>query len=88
LNTCRIIAEGDRSARYDLIGFVNDEIFRRRWVGQIPSDQLIRRDDAIWLLLSAAAKFTDFDDGKVEGSRLDNKIQSPRFPRLAPIDEG
>jgi hypothetical protein len=41
----------------------------------------------IWLL-SAAAKFVDLVDEKVEGSRPDNKIQSPRSPRSAPIDEG
>jgi hypothetical protein len=44
--------------------------------------------EAIWLLLSAAEKFADLVDEKVEGSRPDNKIQSPRSPRLAPIDEG
>jgi hypothetical protein len=44
---------------------------------------------AIWLLLlSAAAKFADLLDKKVEVSRPDNKIQSPRSPRSAPIDEG
>jgi hypothetical protein len=47
------------------------------------------RLDAIWLmLLSAATKFVDLLDEKVEGSRPDNKIQSPRSPRSAPIDEG
>jgi hypothetical protein len=44
--------------------------------------------ETIWLLLSAAAKFADLVDEKVEGSRPDNKIQSPRSPRSAPIDEG
>jgi hypothetical protein len=45
--------------------------------------------DAIWLLLlSAVAKFAGLIDGKVEGSRPDNKIQSSRSPRSAPIDEG
>jgi hypothetical protein len=44
--------------------------------------------EAIWLLLSAAVKFADFVNGKAEGSRPDNKIQSPRSPRSAPIDEG
>jgi hypothetical protein len=44
---------------------------------------------AIWLLLLlAAAKFVNFVDEKVEGSRPDDKIQSPRSPRSAPIDEG
>jgi hypothetical protein len=43
--------------------------------------------EAIWLLLSAAVKFADLVDGKFEGSRPDNKIQSPRSPRSAPIDE-
>jgi hypothetical protein len=33
-------------------------------------------------------KFADIADGKVEGSRPDNKIQSPRSPRSAPNDEG
>jgi non-homologous end joining protein Ku len=33
-------------------------------------------------------KFADLVDEKVEGSRPDNKIQSPRSPRSAPIDEG
>jgi hypothetical protein len=48
-----------------------------------------KADDAIWLLLpSAAAKFVDLLDGKVEGFRPDNKIQSLRSPRSAPIDEG
>jgi hypothetical protein len=32
--------------------------------------------------------FVDLVDEKVEGSRPDNKIQSPRSPRTAPIDEG
>jgi hypothetical protein len=40
-----------------------------------------------YLLLSAAAKFVDLLDEKVEGSRPDNKIQSPRSSRSAPIDE-
>jgi hypothetical protein len=44
--------------------------------------------EAIWLLLSAAAKFADLVDEKVEGSRPDDKIQSPRSPWSAPIDEG
>jgi hypothetical protein len=46
------------------------------------------RPDVIRPLLSAAAKFADLLDIKVEGSRPDNKIQSPRSPRSAPIDEG
>jgi hypothetical protein len=34
--------------------------------------------EAIWLLLLlVAAKFADFVDGKVEGSRSNDKIQSP-----------
>jgi hypothetical protein len=44
--------------------------------------------DAIFLLLSAAAKFVDLVVEKVEGSFPDDKIQSPRSPRSAPIDEG
>jgi hypothetical protein len=32
--------------------------------------------------------FADLVDEKVEGSRPDNKIQSSRSPRSAPIDEG
>jgi hypothetical protein len=44
--------------------------------------------EVIWLLLSAAAKFVDLLDEKVERSRPDNKIQSPRSPRSVPIDEG
>jgi hypothetical protein len=44
--------------------------------------------EAIWLLLLAAAKFTDLLDGKLEGSHPDDKIQSSRSPRSAPIDEG
>jgi hypothetical protein len=44
--------------------------------------------DTIWLLLLAAAKFADLVDEKDEGSRPDDKIQSPRSPRSAPIDEG
>jgi hypothetical protein len=36
----------------------------------------------------AAAKFADLLDEKVEGSRPDDKIQSPRSPWSAPIDEG
>jgi hypothetical protein len=48
----------------------------------------MRSIDAIWQLPSAAVKFADLVDGKVEGSRPDNKIQSPRSPRSAPIDEG
>jgi hypothetical protein len=49
--------------------------------------EMIRRD-AVSLLLSIAAKFADLVDEKAEGSRPDNKIQSPRSPRSAPIDEG
>jgi hypothetical protein len=49
--------------------------------------EMIRRD-AISLLLSAAAKFADLVDEKVERSRPDNEIQSSRSPRSAPIDEG
>jgi hypothetical protein len=50
---------------------------------------MMNQSDAIWLLLLLAAlKFADLVDGKVEGSRPDNKIQSPRSPRSAPIDEG
>jgi hypothetical protein len=48
-----------------------------------------------WILLKlsgcccwAAAKFSDLFNEKVEGSHLDNEIQSPRSPRSAPIDEG
>jgi hypothetical protein len=37
---------------------------------------MIQRD-AISLLLLAAVKFPDLVDGKVEGSRPDDKIQSP-----------
>jgi hypothetical protein len=59
--------------------------------------------EVIWLLLVAEKfvdlvderladlvdeKFADIADGKVEGSRPNNKIQSPRSPRSAPIDEG
>jgi hypothetical protein len=51
--------------------------------------------EAIWLLFVAKKfadlvdeKFADIADGKVEGSRPDNKIQSPRSPRSAPIDKG
>jgi hypothetical protein len=40
------------------------------------------------MLPSAAVKFADLVDGKVEGFRPNNKIQSPRSPRSAPIDEG
>jgi hypothetical protein len=40
------------------------------------------------LLLSAAAKFVDLVDEEIEGSRPDDKIQSPRSPRSASIDEG
>jgi hypothetical protein len=53
--------------------------------------KLIFRREAIWLLrllLAAATKFADLVNGKVEGSRLDNKIQSTRSPWSAPIDEG
>jgi hypothetical protein len=59
--------------------------------------------EAIWLLLVAEKfadlvdekladlvdeKFADLVDEKVEGSCPDNKIQSSRSPRSAPIDEG
>jgi hypothetical protein len=44
--------------------------------------------EATWQLLSAATKFVDLVDEKVKGSRPDNKIQSPRSPRSAPIDKG
>jgi hypothetical protein len=66
--------------------------------------KLIVRREAIWLLLLAATKFVDLVDEKfadlvdekfadlvnekVEGFRPDDKIQSPRSPRSAPIDEG
>jgi hypothetical protein len=50
---------------------------------------MMNESDAIWLLLlSVTPKFADLVDEKVEGSRPDNKIQSPRSPRSAPIDEG
>jgi hypothetical protein len=50
---------------------------------------MMNQPDAIWLLLLlVAAKFADLIDGKVEGSHPDNKIQSPRSLRSAPIDEG
>jgi hypothetical protein len=49
----------------------------------------MRYVEAIWLLLlSVAAKFADLHDEEVEGSRPDDKIQSPRSPWSAPIDEG
>jgi hypothetical protein len=48
----------------------------------------LRSLEVIWLLPSAAAKFADLVDEKAEGSRPDDKIQSPRSPRSAPIDEG
>jgi hypothetical protein len=49
----------------------------------------MNRLDAIRLmLLPAAVNLADFVDEKLEGSRPDNKIQSPRSPRTAPIDEG
>jgi hypothetical protein len=45
--------------------------------------------EAIWLLLlSAALKFADLVDKKVEGSHPDDKIQSSQSPWSAPIDEG
>jgi hypothetical protein len=44
-------------------------------------------ESILLLLLLAAAKFADLVDERVEGSRPDNKIQSPRSPRSAPIDE-
>jgi hypothetical protein len=50
--------------------------------------KLMIRREPIWLLLMAAAEFVDLVDGKVEGSRLNDKIQSSRSPRSAPIDEG
>jgi hypothetical protein len=43
---------------------------------------------AIWLLLSGSRKFADLLDEKVEGSRPDDKIKSPRSPRSAPVDKG
>jgi hypothetical protein len=44
---------------------------------------------SIWLLLlSTVVKFADLADGKIEGSRPDDKIQLSRSPRSAPIDEG
>jgi hypothetical protein len=66
---------------------------------KLNAPKLIFRREAIWLLrllLAAAAKFADLVDEKfadlvdekVEGSRPDNKIQSPRSPRSASIDEG
>jgi hypothetical protein len=51
-----------------LIGLADDETSQRRWIGRIRSDhrekELIRRDDAIWLLLSAVAKFADLVNEK------------------------
>jgi hypothetical protein len=47
------------------------------------------RLDAIWLLLLlAAAKFVDLVNEKLEGSRPNDKIQSPWSSRSAPIDKG
>jgi hypothetical protein len=40
------------------------------------------------LLLLAVEKFADLVDENFEGSRPDNKIQSPRSPRSTPIDDG
>jgi hypothetical protein len=57
-------------------------------VEAVASDLTIIRPDVIRLQLSAAAKFVDLIDGKVEGSRPDNKIQSSRSSRSAPIDKG
>jgi hypothetical protein len=39
------------------------------------------------MLLSVVEKFADLLDEKAEGSRPDYKIQSPRSPRWAQIDE-
>jgi hypothetical protein len=50
--------------------------------------KLMIRRDVISLLLSVAAKFSYLLDGKVEGSCPDNKIQSSRPSRPAPINEG
>jgi hypothetical protein len=68
------LAGEDGSARCDLIKLV--DLKRMNLV------------EIIYLLLSVAIKFADFLDERVEGSRPDNKIQSPRSPRSAPIDEG
>jgi hypothetical protein len=58
-------------------------------VDEVEALELMNRLDTIrLLLLPAAANFADLVDGKVEGSRPDNKIQSPRSPRSVPIDEG
>jgi hypothetical protein len=40
------------------------------------------------LTVSAAVKFADLLDGKIERSRLDDQIQSLLSPRSATIDEG
>jgi hypothetical protein len=57
--------------------------------GQSAHDFALILVEAIWmLLLSAAMKFVDLIDRKVEGSRPDDKIQSSQSPRSVPIDEG
>jgi hypothetical protein len=70
------IAELDNPTRRDL----DDDDLNSEY------DESVRCD-----LVAAAVgspKFADLVDGKVEGSRPDNKIQSPRSPWSAPIDEG
>jgi hypothetical protein len=52
------------------------------------STKVVGSVEVIWLLLPAAAKFVDLLAKKVEGSRPDDKIQSPRSPRSVPINEG
>jgi hypothetical protein len=68
------------------------------------TDRFSSETSNLVLLLSVAAKFADLVDEKfadlvdeefadlvdekVKGSRPDNKIQSPRSPQTAPIDEG
>jgi hypothetical protein len=73
-----------------VVNFVDEEV-------PADADTMTRCDQAVedvedsrsWLLLLlAATKFVDLVDGKFEGSRPDDKIQSPRSPRSAPIDEG
>jgi hypothetical protein len=53
--------------------------------------RLAGRDPVCLLILGSRldhAKFADLVDEKIEGSRLDDKIQSSRSPQSAPINEG
>jgi hypothetical protein len=74
-------------AKLGALFFVDDEVDLKR-MNLLKRSGCCYRQPRNLLILMMSKKFADIADGKVEESRPDNKIQSPRSPRSAPIDEG